>query len=174
MDKDFTNNELQFHYQRENRIKNASDIVQAHYNGEDKQTHGFFKSLVATKSSRFLFGGIVLLLVMIFFAKNIDKIVPPSNIEGIPVDATAFLFDSTVYVTVTAKEASVEKDIPLTVCFNAKNNENKIIETSTIYSIFDGNENLLRTTFSKQDILTVECQISTETEAITLKTTVQK
>ncbi len=174
MNNDFNNDELNFHYSRENRLKKAPDIVKEHYEEDGKPSNGFFKSLVATKSSRFLLGSIVLLLVMIFFVKNIDKIAQPTNIDGISIELAAFSFDSTVYVTATAKECPVEKDIPLTVCFNALNSENKIVKTSTIYSIFDGTENVSRTTFANDDIMTIECHVSTETKTITLKTNVQK
>ena len=164
MNNDFNNDELHFHYKREDRIKNEPDFV---------QSHGIFKSLVATKSSRFLLGGIVLLLVMIFFAKNIDKISQPSTLEGIAIDLSAFSFDSTVYVTAIAKETTIEKEIPITACFNAKNSNNAIVKSTTIYSIFDGKELSLESTFEKNDIMTIECHISTETDSIVLKTKVQ-
>ena len=174
MNNDFNNEELNFHYKRENRLKNAPNIVKEHYEEDGKPSSGFFKSLVATKSSRFLLGSIVILLVMIFFVKNVDKIAQPTNIDGIPIELSAFLFESTIYVTATAKEFPIEKDIPITICFNALNKENKIVKTTTIYSIFDGTENLLRTTFENNNIMTIECHISTETKTITIKTNVQK
>ncbi len=173
MNNDFDNGELNFHYKRENRIKNAPDIVQSHYDKTDSAPKGIFKSLLATKSSRFLFGSIVLLLIMIFFVRNIDNITKPNSIQGISVDVSAFLFENTIYVTVTAKETEIT-ELPLTVSFRGINEANEIVEMSNIYSIFDGNENFYRTTFEKYDIIRVECDISTETETITLQTNVQK
>ncbi len=170
-----TEEDLHFHYNREDRIKRAPSIVRSHYDGSEKlPPKGFFKSLVHTKSSRFLLGSIVLLVIMILFAVNIDIDKKSATILSIPFELNAFLYDETVYVTLTASETSVANDLEVSVYFSALNEQDIVQEQSSIHSIFDGNENFYRTTFTKYDILLIECDISLGDEMVQLRTKVQK
>ena len=51
--------ELHFFYNREERLKNAPQIVQDYYSGKFKPTKGFFRVMFATKGNRFLFVSLV-------------------------------------------------------------------------------------------------------------------
>ncbi len=166
---------LHFYYNRDERVRRAPDIVRSHYDGSEKlPPKGFFKSLTHTKSSRFLLGSIVLLIIMILFATNIDLDSKSGTIDSIPFSLSAFKFEESAFVTVKADETIVQDDIPVSVYFYALDSENTIVEQSSIHSIFDGKENFYRTTFSKYDIMFIECEVLLNGKTLELKTNVQE
>ncbi len=167
--------DLHFHYNREDRIKRAPEIVRAHYDGTEKTLpKGFFKSLVHTKSSRFLLGSIILLIIMILFVTNINIVGNTATVKNISFELSAFTFEDTVFVSVKAHEAEVSDDISLSVYFIAHDKQETIVAEASIHSIFDGNENFYRTTFSKYDIMSITCDILVEDEIIQLKASVKE
>ena len=58
--------ELHFFYNREERLKNAPQIVQDYYSGKFKPAKGFFRIMFATKGNRFLFVALVLFVAFIW------------------------------------------------------------------------------------------------------------
>ena len=57
--------ELNFHYKREERLKDAPTVVQKYYAGElPTAPKGLFKALVHTKASRFTFIALILVLAL--------------------------------------------------------------------------------------------------------------
>ncbi len=167
--------DLHFYYNREERINRAPSIVKSHYDGTEKVPEkGFFKSLVSTKSSRFLLGSIVLLVIMILFVTNIDTTSNVATLNNVTLELSAFSYDESVYVTLKAHEAATEEDISTSIYFSALNDKEIVIKQSTMHSIFDGNENFYRTTFPKYDILYIECIVTLNDETVHLKTVVQE
>ena len=61
-----TEAELNFHYKREDRLKDAPTVVKKYYAGElPTAPKGLFKALVHTKSSRFTFMALILVLALV-------------------------------------------------------------------------------------------------------------
>ncbi len=167
--------ELHFHYNRENRLKNAPDIVKSHYDGTEKlPPKGIFKSLVHTKASRYLLGSIVLLVLMIVFVTNVPTETNAGTLYDIPFSLSAFVFDDNTFVTLSAEEIRVDKDFPIVIIFKALNNDGNIIQESSYFPIYYGNEDSYVTTFANYDIITIEAEISIEDEILMLSTKVQK
>ncbi len=168
--------ELQFYYNREERLRKAPSIVQSHYDGTEKELpKGFFKSLIHTKSSRFLLGSIVLLIIMILFVTNVEMDRSSGTIKNVPFKITAFSFDSSVYVTLTASESETSNDLLISAYLKGYNEQNEEVTHSTSHSIYDGSERILRTAFAISDIIHyVECEITLGGEALHLRTEVQE
>ncbi len=175
-DKKINEEELHFYYKREDRIQRAPQIVRSHYDGtSEKPPKGFFKSLVHTKSSRFLLGSIVLLVIMILFATNIPIDRNTGTIADVPFELSAFLFDGAVYVTLKGFETPISSDMLISVYFRVLDSNKDIITYSSSHSFFDGNEKIFRTTFAISDIIQyVECDISMNKETIQLLTKVEE
>ncbi len=167
--------DLHFYYNREERIKRAPEQVRSYYDGTLKQPpKGFFKALVHTKSSRFLLGSIVLLVIMILFVTNFEVPRSSASVEDVHFELSAFLFEDTVFVTLKANEASVDSDYTVSAYFNALNVQEEILEQASIHSIFSGNENFYRTTFSKYDIIKIDCTVYFGESTLQLQTDVQE
>ncbi len=168
--------ELQFHYNRSDRLSRAPEIVRSHYDGTEKQPpKGFFKSLVHTKSSRFLLGSIVLLIIMILFVTNVEMDKNSGTIKNVPFEITAFSFDSNVYVTITASESDTPSDLLISAYLKGYNDQDEEITHATLHSVYDGSERILRHSFLISEITQyMECIITLGGETLELRTKVQE
>lgn len=167
--------DLHFYYNRSKRLENAPDVVRSHYDGTAPTApKGFFKALVHTRMSRFLLGGLILTLVMLLFTTLVSGQKNINSVHGIDVELSAFLFENTIYSTVTAVESPTAEDNFVTISFRALDIDKIPVTEAEIHSIYDGNENFYRTTFTNYDILYVEADVSVAGETVTLSTAVSK
>lgn len=90
---------LVFHYNREERLKKAPKIVQDYHSGKlTAYKPGLFKALVSTKSNRMIFFALIICLAVVIFTGLFNK--PEKNsLNGIGVSVSAMSFDETVYVS---------------------------------------------------------------------------
>lgn len=85
--RDDSEEQLVFHYNREERIKKAPRIVQDYYSGKIKGGGpGLIKALVATKANRFIFFAIVVFAAVIFWQSWFGNKNNKKNVEGIPLE----------------------------------------------------------------------------------------
>lgn len=174
-----TEAELNFHYNREDRLKDAPTVVQKYYAGElPTAPKGLFKALVHTKSSRFTFMALILVLALvvalIFFGPQANQ----NSIGNTEFNLSAFSFEEKVYVSIKtqSKVKQEEIQIPLEISISALDKESQILNQEKIETVITENEEFIRTIFTDYDIISVEVEVlNTESkEKISLSCSVTK
>ena len=174
-----TEAELNFHYKREDRLKDAPTVVQKYYAGElPTAPKGLFKALVHTKSSRFTFMALILVLALvvalIFFGPQANQ----NSIGNTEFNLSAFSFEEKVYVSIKtqSKVKQEEIQIPLEISISALDKESQIVNQEKIETVITENEEFIRTIFTDYDIISVEVEVlNTESkEKISLSCSVTK
>ena len=174
-----TEAELNFHYNREDRLKDAPTVVQKYYAGElPTAPKGLFKALVHTKSSRFTFMALILVLALvvalIFFGPQANQ----NSIGNTEFNLSAFSFEEKVYVSIKtqSKVNQPEIQIPLEISISALDKESQILNQEKIETVITENEEFIRTIFIDYDIISVEVEVlNTESkEKISLSCSVTK
>lgn len=172
--------ELNFHYKREERLKDAPIVVQKYYAGElPTAPKGLFKALVHTKASRFTFMALILVLALFvalfFFGPKANQ----NSIGNTEFSLSAFSFEEKIYVSIksqTTINQSENLQIPLEFSISVLDKENQIINKEKIETVITENEEFIRTIFTDYDIISVEVEVlNTETkEKISLSCSVSK
>ena len=174
-----TEAELNFHYKREDRLKDAPTVVQKYYAGElPTAPKGLFKALVHTKSSRFTFMALILVLALvvalIFFGPQTNQ----NSIGNTEFNLSAFSFEEKVYVSIKtqSKVNQPEIQIPLEISISALDKESQILNQEKIETVITENEEFIRTIFTDYDIISIGVEVlNTETkEKISLSCSVSK
>ena len=171
--------ELNFRYNREERLKNAPETVRKYYAGElPTAPKGFFKALVHTKSSRFTFMALILVLALFvalfFFGPKANQ----NSIGNTDFSLSAFSFEEKVFVSIKTetKINQTEIQIPLEISISALDKENQIVNKEKIETVITENEEFIRTIFTDYDIISIGVEVlNTETqEKISLSCSVTK
>jgi hypothetical protein len=174
-----TEAELNFHYNREDRLKDAPTVVKKYYAGElPTAPKGLFKALVHTKSSRFTFMALILVLALvvalIFFGPKANQ----NSIGNTEFNLSAFSFEEKVFVSIKTetKINQTEIQIPLEISISALDKESQILNQEKIETVITENEEFIRTIFTDYDIISVEVEVlNTESkEKISLSCSVTK
>lgn len=174
-----TEAELNFHYNREDRLKDAPTVVKKYYAGElPTAPKGLFKALVHTKSSRFTFMALILVLALvvalIFFGPKANQ----NSIGNTEFNLSAFSFEEKVYISIKtqSKVNQPEIQIPLEISISALDKESQILNQEKIETVITENEEFIRTIFTDYDIISVEVEVlNTESkEKISLSCSVTK
>lgn len=174
-----TEAELNFHYKREDRLKDAPTVVKKYYAGElPTAPKGLFKALVHTKSSRFTFMALILLLALvvalIFFGPKANQ----NSIGNTEFNLSAFSFEEKVFVSIKTetKINQTEIQIPLEFSIFVLDKENQVVNEEKIETVITENEEFIRTIFTDYDIISVGVEVlNTESkEKISLSCSVSK
>lgn len=167
---------LVFHYDRKERLKNAPDIVKKYYAGELQQPpHGLFKALFHTKTSRFMLIALAFTLVLttgiILLGPGEDQ----TTLSGIEVSLSAFSFDDTIYVSIQTEGNDIAQEgeiIDLRLSFlNKEKKEVSVQEISPVYSKIN---KFIRTTSIDYDILYIECNVTIKAQTKTITCIVEQ
>lgn len=172
--------ELNFRYNREERLKNAPETVRKYYAGElPTAPKGLFKALVHTKSSRFTFMALILVLALFvalfFFGPKANQ----NSIGNTDFSLSAFSFEEKIYVSVKTQTKINQSEIiqiPLEFSISALDKENQIVNKEKIETVITENEEFIRTIFTDYDIISIGVEVlNTETqEKISLSCSVTK
>lgn len=174
-----TEAELNFHYKREDRLKDAPTVVKKYYAGElPTAPKGLFKALVHTKSSRFTFMALILVLALvvalIFFGPKANQ----NSLGNTEFSLSAFSFEEKIYVSIKTqtKNNQTEIQIPLELSISALDKENQIANQEKIETVITENEEFIRTIFTDYDIISISVEVlNTESkEKISLSCSVTK
>ena len=175
-----TETELVFHYKREDRLKDAPTVVKKYYAGElPTAPKGLFKALVHTKSSRFTFMALILVLALFvsffFFGPKANQ----NTLGNTEFTLSAFSFEEKIYVSIKAQtnnSLSEYIQVPLEVLIRVIDKDKQIINKEKIETVITENEEFIRTIFTDYDIISIETEIlNTETqEKILISCSVEK
>ncbi len=160
---------LVFHYNREERLKNAPQIVKDYYDGKIKAYQpGIFKALVSTKANRFIFFALLICVGVVIFNMFFGPKNDRASISGIPLSLSAFSVEDTIYTSVRADKPEKKfrdfygkgKSATITVDFSGLDSENTPLIFGNDAERYEGNEIFLRTTLTDFDILFVSASVS--------------
>ena len=174
-----TEAELNFHYKREDRLKDAPTVVKKYYAGElPTAPKGLFKALVHTNSSRFTFMALILVLALVVALIFLGPKANQNSLENTEFSLSAFSFEEKIYVSIKTqtKNNQTETQIPLELSISALDKENQIANQEKIETVITENEEFIRTIFTDYDIISISVEIlNTESkEKISLSCSVTK
>lgn len=173
--------QMVFHYNREERLKHAPEIVQDYYSGKFKAYKGgVFKSLVNTRSNRLLFVTIIFAFGILFFMNYFGPQKSAASLSGVEVKLSAFSYDDAIYASLKIETASKKKSadfadgVPVSVTFSALDKDGVSVQEEKLLGKYEGKELFLRTTFSDYDIMNVRAICSMLENYATLETQIEK
>lgn len=172
---------LVFHYSREERLKNAPELVQKYYSGELLTTkRGLFRALLSTKGNRMMFFVLVVAVAVVFFLGFFGPSKSESLINGIPASLSAFSVEDTIYTSLKLEPPSkkyrknFESPCKVSADFFAYDADNQQLFSRNIDEIYKGEEMFLRTTFTDYDIFNVAVDVKIGGEEKRLSCRVEK
>jgi hypothetical protein len=173
--------QMVFHYNREERLKRAPKIVQDYYSGNFKPYKGgLFKSLVNTRANRLLFVTIVFAFGILWFVNYFGPQKSSGSLAGVDVKLSAFSYEDSVYASFKIEEAGKKKKalfvdgVPVSAVISACDKDGAVVHEEKVSGKYEGNELFLRTTFSDYDIIMVSAVCSMLEGAASLETQVEK
>lgn len=154
---------LVFHYSREERLKRAPQIVKDYYSGKfGAYKGGLLKSLVNTRSNRLLFVTIIFAFGIILFVRYFGPEKKSGTLNKVDVNLSAFSYEDSVYASVKFNKAGkkiksdFEGGIPVYATFSAYDKEGASLSEEKVSGKYEGNELFLRTTFQDYDIIKID------------------
>lgn len=154
-----------FHYNREERIKNAPEIVKKYYSGEMNQKRGLFRVLVATKGNRMLLFCLAAAFIITGFMGFFGPTKNSSLVSGVPANLSAFSVEDTIYVSLKLSEPvkkareNYKSAAKVHAVFDAYDADNQKLFTNEIDDVYEGSELFLRTTFRDYDIFNIVASV---------------
>lgn len=108
-----------YYYNREERLKNAPQIVKDYYDGKMNPTRGFFKVLVSTRANRFLFFTLVVLTAFALVYGKVTGVSSKGELGGIKYELSSFAYDEEVYssVKITSSVEQIKNPVKVQVVF---------------------------------------------------------
>ena len=173
--------QMVFHYSREERLKHAPEIVQDYYSGKFKPYKGgLLKSLVNTKANRLLFVTIIFAFGIIYFVNYFGPQKSSGSLAGVDVALSAFSYGDSVYASLRVKDASKKKasdfegGVMVSATFTAYDKDNSVLFEEKVSGKYEGKELFLRTTFSDYDIMKVGVVCSMVENYASLESQIEK
>lgn len=184
-------NSFHFYYNREERLKNAPQIVRDYYEGKMNPKKGLLRVLVSNRQNKFLFLSIFIFAAFIWIFSFINGHASDKFL-GSECQLEAFSFDDTVYVSLKMEEVKQtwsknnkrkslpqsaadlegqsltsegQRQIPFKVTFYAYDNSGLVQNKSEIQEVFTGSELFVRTKFNDYDIIKVTAFAESEFES---------
>ena len=172
---------LVFHYSREERLKNAPELVKKYYFGELLTTkRGLFRVLFSTKGNRMMFFALVAAVAVVFFLGFFGPAKNESLISGIPASVSAFSIEDTVYTSLKLEKPSKKKDVnfdspcQVSAVFYAYDADNQQLFSENLSELYKDDEMFLRTTFTDYDIFNIAVDVKIGDEEKRLSCRVEK
>lgn len=108
-----------YYYNREERLKNAPQIVKDYYAGKMTPTRGFFKVLVSTRANKFLFFTLVVLTAFTLIYGKVTGASSKGEISGIKYELSSFAYDEEVFssVKISAGPEQIKNPVKVQVVF---------------------------------------------------------
>ena len=152
---------LVFRYNREERLKNAPQIVRDAYDGKMNPIRGF-KVLWVNKSNRYILLSLVIFIGFVWVFTAISGTRSYAKINNIAFEISAFSFQEEVYVTLKVNDKKAdEKSAPVKVDAEVFfiNNDNQIVDKKELSLVYRDGEKTLATKTGDYDIIRVDAII---------------
>lgn len=148
---------LVFHYNRERRLEKAPEEVRRSYDQGNTPKGGFLHGLTANSGLRSILVVIILLCASVVFLTLFGETGNSVVVEGAQIHLAAFLYEETVYITVSCKGANstVLQNVPVHVLISGLDPNNVVVFEQELNGIFFNNELILRTTMHDYELKTI-------------------
>ncbi len=166
---------LVFRYNREERLKNAPQIVRDAYDGKMNPVRGF-KVLWVNKSNRYILLSLILFIGFVWVFTAVSGTHKYAKIDNIAFEITSFSFQEEVYVTIKVNDKkATEKSPPVKVETEVFfiNNDNQIIEKKELSLVYRDGEQTLATKARDYDIIRVDAIINANSKEKEVSTAVK-
>ena len=153
-----------FRYNREERLKNAPQIVRDAYDGKMKPIRGF-KVLWVNKSNRYILLSLIIFIGFVWVFTAVSSTKSYAKINNIAFELSAFSFQDEVYVTLKINDKNAnEKSPPVKVTVEVFfiNNDKQIIEKKELSLVYRDGEKTLATKAGDYDIIRVDAIIQAD------------
>lgn len=156
-------------YNREDRLKNASEEVRQMHSSDFVKKRSILQSLTANKGSKaiffVIFGLAVLNLGLYFFYYTSSS----GAIHGIKAQLKSFLYNEELLISVTLAETENKEESTDVVVFIFASDKNKdILQQTKITGIYLGAELRFNCKFKKQNVENIKAVIAINGKALTL------
>lgn len=150
-----------FHYNRDRRLASAPESVQRSYREGLMTNKGFIKGLTANAGLRSILFVIVVLCVVIGAVTFFGDAPGTKTVNGVNLSLKAFLYEETVYVTLSTEAAESVKSlpIPVEVTLSGLDADGAAVSTATLSGVLSDKKLSLRTTMPDYDIRKVSASI---------------
>lgn len=160
----FENNEnqLNFRYNRSERLKNAPQNVKDYYDGNmNYAAKGLFKTLFSNKMSRITFLALICCVGISFM---LGSFLPKENqvdVEDITIELTVVTLEDTVYCSILFPVSKVisNREEFVFVDFLAYDEKGNLISKETDSGIYTGEKKYFRTKFTDFDLKKIVCNL---------------
>lgn len=162
-----------FYYSREHRIANAPQNVKDYYAGKMETPRGF--KVLFNKQNRFILFGLLLVVGFGWGYSGLYKTKAYSNIAGINVELTAFIYEDEVYTSVKMKRSPKSKDMsPKLVEADIMVIEpnKQVSDKQHLTFLYEDGEQFMRTKFTNFDIIRADAVITIGDETVEVTTEV--
>lgn len=155
---------LVFHYSRERRLERAPEPVRRAYAEGPIKPPGLFKGLVATRGSRSIFAIIVVICIAIVAQTLLRQPENEATPGGVPAKLQAFLFEESVYVTVSLGAEGNREGGPLAgrvavVRIVARDGAGAVVHEEELRAGYSGTPVALRTVFRDYEVTMVTAEL---------------
>lgn len=158
---------LKFHYNRERRLEHAPEEVRRAYEQGWTPNRGFIKGLTANTGLKSIFFVIVIMCVTIFGVTLLGDSSRGATVEGVPLKLKAFLYEETVYITVSCAESGTKGPVPVRAVVRGLDPDGVMVFEKEITGVYSGGELLLRATMQDYELKTVTAAVKfNKTDAI--------
>ncbi len=171
---------LVFHYNREERIKNAPELVKKYYDGELLQKRGLFRVLVATRANRMMLFVLVVCFILVGFIGFFGPKKSERTVQGVEFNLSAFSFDDSVYASIRCDEPVRKflgdyegKSIPIVAAVSFIDADSQVLFSETVSENYLGNQIFLRTSVTDYDIVKVCADFAFSGENVHLESSVE-
>lgn len=156
------NEPIVFHYNRRRRLENGPQDVRHVYDQPLVPQSGFLRVLVANRALKSIFFSIIIMSVVIGVVTLVTG--PPDRVllNDIPFELNAFLFEETVYVTLTAgSDTTLKPEFPLLVeaVLTATDRTGTDLDHRDLMTVWNGGEQAMRTTFVDHELIKITAQV---------------
>lgn len=168
--------EYHFFYNREERLKNAPQIVRDYYNGKMKPLRGF-QALYKNKANLFVLLALVFFVGVAWIYTGFNRSRNYAKINEIDCELSAFSYNDEIYVSASFKRNVKSKkrgEDEIRVHFTAVNADMQPADSAEDFATFKGEPFFLRTKFTDYDIIRVDALVSVSGEEKELSALVKR
>lgn len=156
------NSEYHFFYNREERIKNAPQIVQDYYAGKMKPLRGI-QLFTKNKSNRFILIALIFFVGVAWIYSGFNQSRNYAKINEIDCELSAFSYEDEVYVALKVKRnVKSKKTAPekISVVFMPVDVDRQVVAETEVSVIYEKGEAVLRSKYTDYDIIRIDAAVT--------------
>ena len=171
-----TGSELYLRYNREERLKRASESVRQMYEPDYIKHISILKSLTAMRSNRSSFFALLIVFALAFGSLFLTTDRKSGKICGIPVKLAYLSQDRMLYVNVvfSASAQYTDEPLPVSIYLRATNKNTDIQDSKTIDAVYIGSSLSIPAQFQANTFQRLEIIVRANNKTLTLKTSLKE